>query len=412
MSEAISTGTFSTPAFVRGESCWLYDAQGRRFFDGTAGSGAISLGHQHPAVIAAARAQLEQLVHTGCKFGSDVRARFTQRLAEMAPFAACAVLPAVIGTEAVEAALKVARAATGRRSAISFRHAYHGKSAGALGLTWREQFRRYSTVDLSTVFVAELPDPAAADRGAEIERALRGLEAVFAQATSAGAPPAAIIVEPVQVTEGVLIAPAEYLERMIELCHARGTLVIFDEIYTGFGRCGRRFFCEGLSHKPDLLIVGKSLGNGFPISAVLGEAALINTLPAGIQTSTYTGNAVACAAAVAVMEEVERLALWDVAAALERALVPRLQRLAHDFDFVASYRSMGALFAFDCRDASGAPAPAVAQRFVETARDRGLLLFGGGYAGATVKIVPPVLLTHEQADWLGACLEEVAASCA
>jgi 4-aminobutyrate aminotransferase-like enzyme len=412
MTEAISTGTFSTPAFVRGQACWLYDADGRRFFDGTAGSGAISLGHQHPSVIAAARAQLEQLVHTGCKFGSDARDRFTRRLAAIAPFPSCAVLPAVIGTEAVEAALKVARAATGRRSVIGFRHAYHGKSTGALGLTWRETFRRYSTVDLSSVFVAELPDPSAADRGAELERALRGLEAVFAQASSAGAPPAAIIIEPVQVTEGVLVAPAEYLERMIELCRARGTLVIFDEIYTGLGRCGRRFFCEGLTHKPDLLIVGKSLGNGFPISAVLGEASLINSLPAGIQTSTYTGNAVACAAAVAVMEEAERLALWEVAAALEHALVPRLERLAHEFDFVAGYRSMGALFAFDCRDQTGALSPAVAQAFIERARARGLLLFGGGHTGATVKIVPPTLLTREQTDWLGACLEDVAESLA
>lgn len=405
--EAISTGSFNTPTFVRGQGCWLYDAEGRAHFDGTAGSGAITLGHQYPPVIEAAHRQLDRLVHTGCKFGSDARAQLVERLAALAPFERAAVLPAVIGTEAVESALKVARAATGRRSVVAFRHGYHGKSAGSLPLTWREEFRRYSTVDAASVFVAELPQAGTPDAASACEQALEGFRALLERAAAAGASPAAVIVEPIQVTEGVLFAGEGFLDAMIEISHEHGTLVVLDEIYTGMGRCGRRFYCEGLKHAPDLLIVGKSLGNGFPISAVLGEASIINALPAGIQTSTYTGNAVASAAAVAVIEEVERLELWKLAQGLGEALGRTLAGLAERFAFIAEYRVQGGLLAFDCQDASGL-SPAIAKRFVERARDAGLLLFGGGWAGATVKIVPPVLLADAEHAFLEDTLRAVA----
>jgi 4-aminobutyrate aminotransferase/(S)-3-amino-2-methylpropionate transaminase len=407
-SEARSTGTTIGPRFISGQGPFLQADDGSRWFDGTSGSGAATLGHQHPGVTAAVAAQLTRLTHTGCKLMSSARVEFVDRLAALAPYRDPAVLPTVTGAEAVEAALKVARAVTGRRAMVAFRHAYHGKTAGALALTWREEFQRYTVLAADTVLRAELPDPRGPALPGLVDFAARLTEALDKADLVGGA--AAVILEPVQVTEGVLKVSAELLDEIARQAEARGALLILDEIYTGLGRAGRLFTSELMTAAPDLTLLGKTLGNGFPIAAVVGERAVIDALPAGVQTSTFSGHPVSCAAASAVLDT---LVLQDVAGKardIGRRLEADLDELTARHQWLSAPRVVGGLAAFDCVDAMGrADSGRAATVLTNAARER-LLLFGGGPEGATVKIVPPVLLTDDEyrflSDALGRAIAE------
>ncbi|MEU8827792.1 aspartate aminotransferase family protein [Streptomyces sp. NPDC048636] len=395
--EARSTGTTLGPVFHSGQGPWLTAEDGTTWFDATSGSGAATLGHQHPAVVAAATAQLNRLVHTGCKLGSDARTRLVRRLGGLSPYRTPAVLPTVTGAEAVETALKVARAATGHRAVVGFTHGYHGKTAGALGLTWRAEFKEYSALPSDTVVTATLPDPRT-DRpeGPEAVAALRhSLEEALDAADHLGGT-AAVVLEPIQVTEGLLIVEPPLLDEIARAAHARGALLVLDEIYTGLGRAGRMFTAELMAETPDLTLVGKTLGNGFPLAAVVGERAVLDALPAGVQTSTFSGSPLSCAAAEAVLDVVVGEEVPTLARELGDRLATDLAKLAVRFPWMSAVRTAGALAAFDCVT-EGRPDPALAQA-VRAAASRGrLLLFGGGPEGATIKIVPPALL--EERDY-------------
>ncbi|QMU71307.1 aminotransferase class III-fold pyridoxal phosphate-dependent enzyme [Streptacidiphilus sp. P02-A3a] len=392
--EARSTGSAVGPRFTSGHGPWLYADDGTRWFDGTSGSGAATLGHQHPEVTAAAIAQIGRLTHTGCKLMSDVRAGLTARIAGIAPYHDPAVLPTATGAEAVEAALKIARAATGHRAVLSFRYGYHGKTAGALGLTWRAEFKSFSALPRDTVVTADLPDPR---RPGPVDAAAfaAGLSAALDRADRLGGT-AAVVLEPVQVTEGVLAVPPALLDEIARQAGERGALFVLDEIYTGLGRAGRLFAAELLVRPPDLTLLGKTLGNGFPIAAVVGERETVDALPPGVQTSTFSGHPVSCAAAGAVLDTVVREDLAGEARVLGARLAADLGALAAGNPRLAAPRAIGALAAFDCVGADGRPDPAAARRVLAAASERRLLLFGGGPEGATVKIVPPALLATDE----------------
>ncbi|MEV8016088.1 aspartate aminotransferase family protein [Streptomyces sp. NPDC086554] len=394
VAEARSTGTTMGPEFHSGQGPWLHTHDGTAWFDATSGSGAATLGHQHPAVVAAATAQLGRLVHTGCKLGSDARADLIRRLGGLSPYRSPAVLPTVTGSEAVESALKIARAATGHRAVVGFTHGYHGKTTGALGLTWRAEFRQYSALASDAVVTASLPELRHPEAVGPDDTAafLSGLEAALDQADRLGGT-AAVVLEPVQVTEGVLIVPPALLDEIARAAHARGALLVLDEIYTALGRAGRMFTAELMSETPDLTLVGKTLGNGFPIGAVVGEREVLDALPAGVQTSTFSGSPMSCAAAAAVLETVEAEDLPARARALGALLADDLARLAKAFPWVGRVRAAGALAAFDCV-LDGRPHPGLARTVREAALRGRLLLFGGGPEDATIKIVPPALLAE------------------
>jgi len=396
--EAISTGTFSFPTIVSGRGCWLFDAAGSAYFDGTAGSGAVALGHGHPRVRDAVERQLGRLVHTGCKINSDVRTELVAKLCAISPFSTCSILPAVTGAEAIEASLKIARAYTGRRAIIAFAHAFHGKTTGALSVTWRDELKSFSGICDTDVKFASFP-AADADQ-AELEIRLAEFRRIIHDAGAQGRLPAAVILEPIQVTEGVHIPGRRFLDGIVEIARAAGILVILDEIYTGFGRAGALFYCRTLDSIPDLLVVGKSLGNGFAISAVLGKREVINALPGGIHTSTYSGHPLACAAAASVIDVILETRLWELAARLGTRLLLALRAMAARLEFVSHPRGEGLLLAFDCLGSGGRPSPGVARSVLAAALARRLLLFGGGIHGATIKIVPPMLMSDDDFGYL------------
>jgi 4-aminobutyrate aminotransferase/(S)-3-amino-2-methylpropionate transaminase len=261
--EATSIRPSFPATFVAGRGCWLTDSRDQTFFDATSGSGAVSLGHQHPRVVQAVMDQVRLLCHTGSRVGSASRAALMQLLPTMLPFQDSAILLTATGAEAVEAALKIARAATGRRRVVAFKNSFHGKTSGALAVTSREELAAFSSVRRDEVCQASFPD-SAADPGA-IARALRHLSQAV---NGVEGEIAAVLLEPVQITEGVFEIGPEFLKAVQGITREWGALLVVDEIYTGFGRTGRRYYSDCLEQPPDLLILGKSLGNGMPIAAI------------------------------------------------------------------------------------------------------------------------------------------------
>ncbi|MCQ4122373.1 aspartate aminotransferase family protein [Rhodococcus tibetensis] len=390
--EARSTGTRLGPVFAEGHGAWLTAVDGTDYFDATAGSGAVSLGHQHPAVVDAVVAQARRLGHTGCKLGSDVREEMTAQLAALVPFEDARVLPTATGSEAIEAALKVARAATGRNSVVALDRSFHGKTAGALALTWRQSLKEHSGPAPQGIWRIDPPDPRAGDDNGAAEQQARSL---IARAAATG-DLAAVVIEPVQVTEGVLELPVRYIDAVADEARKAGALVVIDEIYTGLGRCGRLFRSELLSHTPDLIVLGKTLGNGSPIAAVTGPAAVLDALPAGVQTSTFSGNPVSCAAAVAVLDVVVNQDVPARARELGEYLREHGQESMREFEWIRDWRVVGGLAGFDCIDSAGQPSPSLARAFTRAALAERLLLFSGGPQDASVKIVPSLMMS--QAD--------------
>jgi 4-aminobutyrate aminotransferase / (S)-3-amino-2-methylpropionate transaminase / 5-aminovalerate transaminase len=396
------------PAFERAQGCWLFDAGGNRYFDGTAGSGALNLGHNHPRVVEAAVAQTRRIVHTGSIFHSAARDGFVQRLGQFSPFRDCAVLLTVTGTEAVEAALKVARASTGRRAVVAFSYAYHGKSTGGLGVTWREAYRRYSPVAPDTVWVSPYPllhEPSV--EGSALF-CLAEFGATLEQMSAAGHPPAAVILEPVASSEGILPAGQEFLEGALAMAKSAGALVIFDELWTAMGRCGTAFYGGRPGLHPDIILVGKSVANGFPVSAVLGSPRILESLPSGLHTATFAGHPVGCAAAAAVLDVMEETLPWQAALDHGARLREALQQLGVGATFIAGLRGEGLLLGFDCVDADGRPSPEIARVFALQAQAKGLLLAFGGWQGNTVKITPPLTMGEEDLTFLIDTIAEVA----
>ncbi|WP_218033932.1 aminotransferase class III-fold pyridoxal phosphate-dependent enzyme [Paenibacillus koleovorans] len=293
-----------------GRGLRLYDDAGRHYWGGSGGSGAISLGHQHPRVVQAVQQQAAELLHVGWNVPTGVRHELVQRLGRFAPY--CAVLLAVAGTEETEAGLKVARAATGRRGVLAFDRAFHGKSTGALGATWKPSFRAYSAFDRDSYRSVPYPMQGIGSKlaGVTVEQCLTELRSELEELGRCGELPAALIVEPIQAAEGVHAGGADFLREVVELARRYGIVSIFDEIYMGFGRTGAPFHCVKTGVLPDLLLFGKGLGNGVPSAGVMGPSRIKNALPAGNHSSTFAANPLSCAAGLAVLDVMEATEPW------------------------------------------------------------------------------------------------------
>ena len=382
--------------------CWLTDVHGRSHFDATAGSGAVNLGHAHPAVIAACERQLRRTLHLGWNIAIDIREDFARSLVAFSPIAEGQALFCVTGAEAIEAALKIAHAATGRHWSVAFESGFHGKTAGALSVTWREGFRRYSALrDTGTLFAALADEDSAA-------AALDALETSIAARARESGPPAAIVVEPVQCAEGVFVAGSAFLKGLRRLADRIQAVLIFDEIYTGFGRTGRCFVAGDETCLPDLLVVGKALGNGIPVSAVLGSRDIMSVLPPGAHSSTFAAHPLACAAGRAVLKTMADTQPWHSAARLGAVLRHRLAGISRASGRIGAPRGSGLMLAFECCDADGQPDPAAALSFLAEARAARLVLRGGGRSGATIKLTPPLTMDDGECAFLADTIATIA----
>ncbi|HSJ13076.1 MAG TPA: aspartate aminotransferase family protein [Longimicrobiales bacterium] len=374
------------------------DADGNTYIDLTAGFGVAAAGHANPAVARAIADQAARLPHgLGDVYPPDIKVRLLERLAEIAPGTLTVSILGSAGAEAVEAALKSALLRTGRAGVLAFQGAYHGLTFGALAATWRPEFREPFTAQLfSGVRFAPFPR-AAGDLDACLEAARGLLEA----AESSPFPIGAIIVEPILGRGGLVVPPPGFLAALRGLADGARTLLVFDEIYTGCGRTGRWFACEHEAVVPDILLVGKALTGSIALSAAIGTPAAMSGWPEStgeaIHTSTFLGNPVACAAALAQLDEIERLGLIERAAALGERIEARVRDWV-ELPGVAAHRGRGLL------QGVLLDTPQRAARVVAEALQSGVLLLAEG-DGDVLAITPPAVITDPQLDHALAAIE-------
>jgi 4-aminobutyrate aminotransferase-like enzyme len=364
------------------------DVDGNTYIDLTAGFGVAHAGHANPAVAAAIARQAAQLAHgLGDVYPPEPKLRLLERLAEIAPGDLSIAILAGAGAEAVEAALKTAALRTGRSGIIAFEGAYHGLTYGALAVTHRADFRApFADQLFSGVRFAPYPDRSASDVAfATVRELIRTAEA-------SAHPIGAIIVEPILGRGGLIVPPASFLPALRELCDGRHIVLIFDEIYTGCGRTGRWFACEHDDVTPDILVLGKALTGSIALSAAIGTPAVMSAWPPSsgeaIHTSTFLGNPVACAAALAQLEQIESLRLLERTAALGDLIAARASRWAG----TAGPRGRGLLI--------GVPVPGDgrALRIADRCLQHGVIILCEGPAADVLAITPPAVITDGQLD--------------
>jgi 4-aminobutyrate aminotransferase/(S)-3-amino-2-methylpropionate transaminase len=387
------------PAFwTEARGAAVRDADDNVYIDLTAGFGVAHAGHANPAVVAAIATQARLLAHgLGDVYPPEIKVRLLARLAELAPGRLQVGILASSGAEAVEAALKTALLRTGRSGVLAFEGAYHGLTYGALAATHRPEFRAAFERQLFPG-VRFAPYPAAA---AELERCLEAVRAVLAASETSPHPIGAVLAEPVLGRGGLVVPPPGFLPALRELCDGDRTLLVLDEVYTGCGRTGRWFACQHTETVPDLLVVGKALSGSLPISAALGTPDAMRGWPPStgeaMHTSTFLGNPIACAAALAQLGEIEPLlertrALGDVIAARAR----RWQ----EHGWIRAHRGLGLV------QGVVVGSPPAGLELCRQALAEGVILLAEGQ-GDVLALTPPAVITDAQLDHALAVIERL-----
>jgi len=399
----------------RARGAELWDVAGRRYIDFAGGIGVMNVGHGHPHVMEAVHAQLDRVTHTSFQvLMYESYLRLAERLCALAP--GPGPKKAIFfstGAEAIENAVKIARAHTNRPAVISFQGGFHGRTLLALSLTgsvvpYKQNFGPYATEIYQAPFPYEY-------RGWSSEQALAALDGIFESSVSPDRV-AAIIVEPVQGEGGFVPAPPAFLRALRELTERHGIMLIVDEIQTGFGRTGRYFAIEHSGVAPDLMTVAKSLAAGFPLSGVVGRAEVMDAPAPGGLGGTYGGNPVACAAGLAVLDVMRDEKLPERAARIGSVVEERMRTWSSEHQLVGDVRVMGAMAGMELvRDRkTKTPADTETARLLALARDKGLILLRAGVHHNVIRTLMPLTIPDDQLeeglDIIGSALAEVAAA--
>jgi 4-aminobutyrate aminotransferase len=397
----------ATPVLaVRGEGVYIYDEDGRAHLDFTAGIGVTSTGHCHPRVVEAAQRQVATLVHGQyTTVMHQPLLTLTERLGEVLPEGLDSLFFVNSGSEAVEAAMRLAKQATGRPNIVVFQGSFHGRTIGAASLTTSAtKYRSGYGPLMPGVAIAPFPNCFyyGWDEQTATKFALRELDQLLATVT-APADTAAFIVEPVLGEGGYVPANAEFLHGLRERADRHGILLILDEVQTGFGRTGRFWGHQHFAGKPDIVVTAKGLASGFPLSAIAAPSAIMEKAWPGSQGGTYGGNAVACAAAIATLDVIQDEKLVENSAERGAQLLAGLRALAaqHSPDGrngIGDVRGLGLMLGTEFVTAEGEPDGATAARVHSAASRRGLLLLTCGAQGQVVRMIPPLVVTEEQVE--------------
>jgi 5-aminovalerate/4-aminobutyrate aminotransferase len=373
------------------------DVEGREFIDFAGGIAVLNTGHVHPKVIAAVEAQLHKLTHTCFQvLAYEPYVEVCEKINAKVPgdFAKKTLL-VTTGSEAVENAVKIARAATGRAGVIAFTGAYHGRTMMTLGLTGKVvPYSAGMGLMPGGVFRALYPCEL---HGISVDDSIASIERIFKN----DAEPkdiAAIIIEPVQGEGGFYVAPKAFMTRLRALCDQHGILLIADEVQTGAGRTGTFFAMEQMGVVADLTTFAKSIAGGFPLAGVCGKAEYMDAIAPGGLGGTYAGSPIACAAALAVMEVFEEENLLDRSKAVGELIVTELKAIQAKYPVIGDVRALGAMIAielFEDGDSHKPNAAAVSQ-VVAKARDKGLILLSCGTYGNVLRILVPLTAPDEQ----------------
>ena len=385
-----------------GEGAYLFDQEGRRFLDFTAGIGVTSTGHCHPKVVAAAQEQVGKLIHGQYAIVKhEPILELTERLGAKMPGPIDTLFYTSAGSEAVEAALRLSRHATGRPNMVVFQGGFHGRTMGALSMTTSSVGLRAGLQPMMGGVVVA-PFPATYRLGMDEAEAtafcLRELDNIFAT-SSAPKETAAMVIEPVQGESGYVPANPAFMQGLRERCDEHGIVLVMDEVQAGYGRTGRFWGHEHYGVQPDIVITAKGLASGFPLSAIGASGALMEQGWPGSQGGTYGGNAVACAAALATLDVIEEEGLVENAAEQGEHLRARLEDLQARYEGIGDVRGKGLMLGTEMVDGDGNPDGERAGKLLKEAEKRGLLLIRcGAYGAQVVRWLPPLVVNRDQID--------------
>lgn len=383
----------------RGEGAYVFAADGRRYLDFTCGIGVTNTGHAHPHVVAAIQAQAAKIIHAQANiFYHEPMIRLTAELSTIVPPQLDSFFFSNSGAEAVEAAVKLARAAAGKPNVIVFQGSFHGRTHATMAMTTAKTIYRAGYQPLIPgVFVA--PFPYAYRYGWDEETTVEFCIAELRRLLKTQTAPeetAVVLIEPVLGEGGYVVPPPAFMPRLRELCDENGLLLAADEVQSGFGRTGKWFAMEHFRTTPDILIMAKGIASGMPLSAIAAPRALMEKWPPGSHGGTYGGNAVACAAAVATIEAMRQEGMVQNAARIGNLLLAGLRKLQESDETIGDVRGLGLMAAVEFTTAAGAPDGARAKAVARACYERGLLLLTCGADANVIRWIPPLIVDEDQ----------------
>ncbi len=385
----------------RGEGCYLYDTDGGRYLDFTSGIGVTSTGHCHPKVVEAAQAQVGKLIHGQyTTIMHEPIQRLAERLGAKMPGDIDALFFASAGTEIAEAALRLARQATGRPNVVVFHGGFHGRTMGSLSMTTSSTPLRAGLQPMmGGVVVAPFPHAFRYgwDEDTATQFCLQELDYIF-DTYSAPKETAAMFIEPIQGEGGFVPANAKFMQGLRERADRHGMLLAVDEVQAGYGRTGKFWSHSHFDVQPDILMTAKGLASGFPLSAFAAPHHIMEKGWMGSQGGTYGGNAVACAAALATLDVIEQESLVDNAGARGAQLFERLGALQDAHPELADVRGKGLMCGVEIRDAENKPDGDRADRITRACEDDGLLLLRCAPHKNVIRLLPPLIVDEQQID--------------
>ena len=377
----------------------ITDVDGNTFIDFAGGVGTLNVGHSHPDVVAAAQEQLDRFSHTDYTVVPyEVYVTLAERLAERVPISGPVKAGFFnAGTEAVENAVKFARAYTKRPAVLAFEGGFHGRTLMSLSLTSKTHPYKAGLGPFAPE-VYRVPFPNAY-RGVSTEDALTAIERAFATHVAAETV-AAVVFEPVQGEGGFVVAPADFVAGLRRICDRHGIVLVADEVQTGFGRTGRFFAMQHFGVEPDLVTVAKSIAAGLPLSGVLGRAEIMDAPVPGGVGGTFVGNPVAQAAALAVLDVIDEENLVERSAAAGELIRARMLAWQRRWPAIGDVRGLGSMMAveFVSDPATRKPAPELTGAVVKAALERGLLLITCGIYGNCIRVLAPLVITDAELE--------------
>ncbi len=355
---------------VKGKGAEVWDINGRKYIDCVAGHGVAILGHCHPEIVKAIRDQAERLISCPGTFYNDLRAKLAKKIAEISPSGLNKVFFSNSGAESIECSIKLAKAYTGRTRIIAAKRGFHGRTVGALSLTWKAEYRGPFQSLLGS-YVDHVPF---GDEEALKERINRETMAV--------------VLEPIQGEAGVFLPPDGYLKAVRDLCDDYGAVLIFDEVQTGFGRTGKIFACEHWKVYPDILCLAKGIAGGLPMGITVAKEEIANSFKPGMHGSTYGGNPLCCASALAAIDILIKERLYKRAEILGSFFKGELEKIAKEhLRLVREVRGLGLMLAIQFRFS-------LAPKVILKSIDRGVLLLPSGKT--IIRLLPPLVITKDQ----------------
>jgi 4-aminobutyrate aminotransferase len=397
-----------TPAFhyyhpiavERGEGCRVTDVEGNSYLDCASGLGALNIGHNHPRVMAAVSRQLASFGHTGGIYYNETTVAAAELLTSITPPGLDRLFFSNSGAEAVEGALKLARFVTGRQGIIAFGGAFHGRTLGALSLTssnarYRE---RYAPL-LPSVYHAPYPNCRHCQFGCGAAGCTMKCFGYLEEMLRRYITPqevAAIIIEPVLGEGGYVPAPAGFLTALRRLCDGHGIMLIFDEVQSGIGRCGDWFASQTYGVTPDIMTVAKGIASGFPLSAVVARGELMEQWPTWAHGTTFGGNPVSCAAAIATIEAIRDDGLLARCRELGKATVDRLRAFQKYHPQMGDVRGLGLMIGVELTGPDGTPDGAACGMIMERCLQHGLIVINCGPERNIIRLIPPLIISDEE----------------